>query len=51
MTRTEAVVLVAVALVLLVIAATLLFGPYGLAGAGVVLLVVALFGPMKEDAT
>jgi len=43
MTRTELVVLVVVALALLVVAATWLFGAWGMGAAGVVLLVAALF--------
>lgn len=43
MRRREAVALVAVALVLLIAGAAWLFGPYGLIGTAVALLVVALF--------
>lgn len=38
-----------VALTLLVAGGVWLFGPYGLLGAGVVLLAVALFGPINEE--
>lgn len=48
MTRTEAVVLAAVALALIITAATLLFGAWGMGAAGVTLLTAALFAPTKE---
>lgn len=48
MRRIEAVLLVIVALLALSVSAVWLFGPFGLAGAGVVLLSVALFVPIKE---
>jgi hypothetical protein len=44
MRRTEAVVLVAVALALIVSGLVWLLGAYGLLGSGVLLLAVALFG-------
>lgn len=47
MTRLEAVILAAVALGLLTAAAVSLFGAYGMAGAGLVLLVAALLAPTK----
>lgn len=43
MTRVEALVFLFVAVAMLVVAATWLYGPYGLGGSGVVLLAIALF--------
>ena len=48
MTRVEAFILAVVAAALLVVSAVWVFGPFGMAGAGVVLLVVALFAPTRE---
>lgn len=49
MTRVEALVLFVAALVLLTVAAFMLFGAFGLAGAGVVLAGVALFTPTRGE--